>query len=87
MRTGDDVRYRVRTVNFTQVTTTAKGRVATTSTEAAPPVTIVDPNLIPSEPTRKRSTSIDLSQEDESPSAMQIIGCCNEDGLGLSGWW
>ena len=84
MRVGDEVRYRVRTVNFTQVTTTAKGRVATTNTEAAP---VVDPNSIPVEPTRRRSTSVDLTQEEESPSAMQIVGCCNEDGLGLTGWW
>lgn len=84
MRIGEEVRFRVRSVNFTQVTTTAKGRVATTNTVAAP---VVDQNSIPAEPTRRRSTSVDLSQEDESPSAMQVVGCCNEDGLGLTGWW
>ena len=84
MRAGDEVRFRVRTVNFTQITTTAKGRIAVTNTEAAP---VVDPNSVPVEPTRRRSTSFDLSKEEESPSAMQIIGCCNEDGLGLLNWW
>ena len=86
MRTGDRIRFRVRTVNFTHVTSTAKGRVATTNTEAASMAT-VNTNSIPAEPTRKRSTSVDLSQEEESPSAMQIIGCVNEDGLGLIDWW
>jgi hypothetical protein len=36
---------------------------------------------------RRRSSSSLGLREDEAPSAMQIVGCINEDGLGLVSWW
>ena len=38
-------------------------------------------------PVRRRSSSVGLQEADEIPAAMQIIGCANEDGLGLVSWW
>ncbi len=103
MRVGDEVRFRVRSINFTQVTTTAKGRIATTNTSEATSVIMSDERIqnisnpttqpLPfaqledGSVTRKRSSSVDLSNEEELPAAMQIVGCCNEDGLGLLSWW
>jgi DNA-directed RNA polymerase III subunit RPC8 len=108
------IRFRVRTINFTRVTTTAKGITATTTSEThsssvggiiatsagvsaaasgggpgeadSSSAALLDlPGVPPVR--RKRSTSFDLDKEQEAPSAMQIIGCINEDGLGLTAWW
>jgi hypothetical protein len=38
-------------------------------------------------PVRRRSSSFDIPKESEIPPYMQIIGCINEDGLGLTQWW
>jgi DNA-directed RNA polymerase III subunit RPC8 len=108
------IRFRVRTINFTRVTTTAKGITATVTSETHSgsgggiiatsagvssaagasaasgggpgEAELLDlPGVPPVR--RKRSTSFDLDKEQEAPSAMQIIGCINEDGLGLTAWW
>ncbi|KDO30114.1 hypothetical protein SPRG_05306 [Saprolegnia parasitica CBS 223.65] len=71
----EEVRFRVTNINFTRVTKTAKG-IQATVTEAAD-----------SASSRRRSSSVDLSEHDPKPSAMQIIGTIDEDGLGLSSWW
>eukprot|EP00607_Mallomonas_marina_P008268 CAMPEP_0182417462 /NCGR_PEP_ID=MMETSP1167-20130531/1955_1 /TAXON_ID=2988 /ORGANISM="Mallomonas Sp, Strain CCMP3275" /LENGTH=124 /DNA_ID=CAMNT_0024591069 /DNA_START=492 /DNA_END=862 /DNA_ORIENTATION=- len=97
----EEIRFRVRTVNFTKVVTNAKGMQATTTSETKaesgqPSAQIM--NLNPLHKTsgmnvsenkdempmsiRRRSSSIGLLDDDEMPSAMQIIGCVNEDGLG-----
>ncbi|KAF1778966.1 protein of unknown function DUF4455 [Phytophthora cactorum] len=36
---------------------------------------------------RRRSSSVDLSDNDPTPSAIHILGTIDEDGLGLSSWW
>eukprot|EP01041_Mallomonas_annulata_P003228 gene3228-6382_t len=98
---GEEVRFRVRTINFTKVTTTAKGTQATTTTETKGPN--AQPSLLNSlhkpaiggindltteDPAvRRRSSSIGIQNDEELPAVMQIIGSMNEDGLGLTSWW
>ncbi|TYZ64823.1 hypothetical protein PybrP1_004957 [[Pythium] brassicae (nom. inval.)] len=36
---------------------------------------------------RRRSSSVDLSDTDPTPSAIHILGTIDEDGLGLTSWW
>ncbi|OQR83913.1 DNA-directed RNA polymerase III subunit RPC8 [Achlya hypogyna] len=71
----EEIRFRVTNINFTRVTKTAKG-IQATITEATDSST-----------SRRRSSSVDLSDHDPKPSALQIIGTIDEDGLGLSSWW
>ncbi|CAM9682001.1 unnamed protein product [Choristocarpus tenellus] len=85
---NDFVRFRVRTLNFTEVTTTATGIQATTLSQgrdggAASAATGGDsaPRV------RERGRSVDLTSQAEAPSAMTITGSMNEEGLGLTSWW
>jgi DNA-directed RNA polymerase III subunit RPC8 len=104
-----EIRFKVKSIHFTQVTNTAKGVQATTTTTAhshsfpkssssggggggeqggggedeedasgsAPrPVSL-----------RKRSTSVDLSDNHTRPASMHIVASICEDGLGLTSWW
>lgn len=79
MEPKEEIRFRVRTINFTRVTTSAKGIQSTTTTEC-------QSNNDTTGLTRRRSSSMGVS-EDAVPAAMQIIGSINEDGLGLVSWW
>ena len=36
---------------------------------------------------RRSSSSIGLPPDENLPSVMQVIGCVNEEGLGLVSWW
>lgn len=102
MEIGAPIRFKVKSIQFTQVTNTAKGMQATTTTTDhsisfpntpeiqselqegdAPPPPIPDrtPML------RKRSTSVDLTESQHIPAAMQIVASICEDGLGLTSWW
>mmetsp|Transcript_24594 Transcript_24594/g.36221 ORF Transcript_24594/g.36221 Transcript_24594/m.36221 type:complete len:158 (+) Transcript_24594:128-601(+) len=86
MQAGDKIRFRVRTIDFTSLTTTAKGITATTTSEMKSNTNDdIDDTPLPG--VRRRSTSIDLGKDAEVPSAMRIMGCVNEDGLGVTSWW
>ena len=94
MDVGEEVRFRVRTIHFTGLTMTAKGVTATTTSESQEMPTIKTEKKngkqgdeVPQATVRRRSSSIGLSSEDEVPAAMQVIGCMNDFGLGLIGWW
>ena len=73
---GEKIRFRVRSVNFTQVHETQLGRQATTTSSLK----------TEGDQVRKRSSSVDLTTVDQPPPMMQIIGLVNEDGLGLLSW-
>ena len=89
------IRIRVRTINFTRLTTTAKGVEATTTSEfhvkqAAVPAlhrNLSDTIDESASMIRRRSSSSLGLAEEELPAAMQVIGCANDDGLGLVAWW
>ncbi|KAF0695185.1 Aste57867_13992 [Aphanomyces stellatus] len=80
MYLNEEIRFRVTNINFTRVLKTAKGMQAVTEAADTKP----DKHENPS---RRRSSSVDLSESDPKPSALQIIGTIDEDGLGLSSWW
>ncbi len=88
MEIGSEIRFKVKSIQFTQVTNTAKGVQATTTTTA-------HSHSIPKEqeektsdkPLRKRSLSVDLSDADNLPPTMHIVASICEDGLGLTSWW
>jgi DNA-directed RNA polymerase subunit E'/Rpb7 len=90
MDIGAEIRFKVKSIQFTTVTNTAKGVQATTTTtdysHSVPKVEQEDkgskPHLL-----RKRSTSVDLSDSHNVPAAMQIVASICEDGLGLTSWW
>ncbi|CCI46337.1 unnamed protein product [Albugo candida] len=86
MDLNEEIRFRVTNVNFTQVHKTAKGMQATTSesTEKKDKASLKRGNL---DDKRRRLSSVDLSDSDPTPSAMQILGTIDEDGLGLTSWW
>lgn len=95
MNIGSEIRFRVKSIHYTAVTHTAKGRHSvTTSLQQqhqqgnSPEV----PQRVPRKPSfsdleRKRSTSISEESGGQHPSAMHIIGSICEDGLGLTSWW
>lgn len=96
MEIGSEIRFKVKSINFTQVTNTAKGVQATTTTTAhsvrTPSVertlSVGSSNeIMDGRPVRKRSTSIDLSDSQTVPASMHIVASICEDGLGLTGWW
>lgn len=99
MDIGAEIRFKVKGINFTQVTNTAKGMQATTSTTARLPrfATAANNNAgeggmdgddtVDTGPVRKRSTSVDLSDSMKIPPSMHITASICEDGLGLVSWW
>lgn len=96
MDIGAEIRFKVKSINFTQVTNTAKGVQATTTTTAH---SIRTPSgeralsvgsasdVMDNRPVRKRSASIDLSDSQKVPASMHIVASICEDGLGLTSWW
>jgi DNA-directed RNA polymerase subunit E'/Rpb7 len=88
MEIGAEIRFKVKSIHFTQVTNTAKGVQATTTTTA-------HSHSFPKEqeektsdkPLRKRSASVDLSDASNLPASMHIVASICEDGLGLTSWW
>ena len=109
------IRFRVRTINFTRLTTsfkgveqtttseihngshvintmnTSAGAMATSSTLNLPAVVhrgLSDAEDLPPAVRRQRSSSsIGITNDENLPAVMQVIGCVNEDGLGLLSWW
>ena len=96
MHIGAEIRFKVKSINFTQVTNTAKGVQATTTTTSQ---SIRTPRAVEralsvgsasdgnATRVRKRSTSVDVTDSDEVPASMSIIASICEDGLGLTSWW
>ena len=102
MELGAEIRFKVKGINFTQVTNTAKGMQATTtSTTAGMPrflssgssgnttdgYGIDGDDVLETGPVRKRSSSVDLSDSMKIPASMHITASICEDGLGLTSWW
>ena len=90
MEIGAQIRFKVKSIQFTQVTNTAKGVQATTiTTEHSHEIPMAEKEDLAEKPQilRKRSLSVDLSDTHSAPSAMQIIASICEDGLGLTSWW
>lgn len=101
MEIGSEIRFKVKAINFTQITNTAKGMQATTismgSTNSArsssdkgmgrqASSSNTDDKIQPLQ--RRRSSSVSVVDEVHAlPSTMQIIGSICEDGLGLTSWW
>ena len=88
MHIGSEIRFKVKSIHFTQVTNTAKGVQATTTTTAHShsfPKEQEERNI--GKPLRKRSTSVDLSECQNLPASMHIVASICEDGLGLTSWW
>mmetsp|Transcript_20325 Transcript_20325/g.26340 ORF Transcript_20325/g.26340 Transcript_20325/m.26340 type:complete len:271 (-) Transcript_20325:189-1001(-) len=81
---GLEVRFQVKAITFTQVSAQKRGLQATTTS-------IEKASGVKQAPThtgvRRRSSSIDLDSSAPIPSAMQVFGSINADGLGPTGWW
>ena len=110
MEIGAQIRFKVKSINFTQITSTAKGTQATTTTTAQAHGAM-HPNMMSSsggvesgsshhhhrggvgdsveksQPVRKRSLSVDLSESQNVPATMHVVASICEDGLGLTSWW
>lgn len=98
MELGAEIRFKVKSINFTRVINTAKGVQATTTTtsQLSKPSTAerslsvgseTSTSNVPDRPVRKRSTSADLSESSQLPASMHIVASICEDGLGLTSWW
>ena len=92
MYIGAEIRCRVKSIHFTQVTNTAKGVQAVTSMQGMSNETeqntgIGRDTLPDHHPVRKRSSSVGLQSEATVSPAMQIVASIREDGLGLVEWW
>jgi DNA-directed RNA polymerase III subunit RPC8 len=96
MEIGAEIRFKVKSINFTQVTNTAKGMQATTTTTAQ---AAIHPDMTRTadgagadsttaqQPVRKRSISVDLTEFQNMPSSMHVVASICDDGLGLTSWW
>lgn len=91
MYVGAEIRFKVKSINFTQITNTAKGLQATmTTTSHLPPSSSSRGDSSANEskrPVRQRSSSVGIDDSRDLPPAMHIIGSICEDGLGLVSWW
>jgi DNA-directed RNA polymerase III subunit RPC8 len=99
MELGAEIRFKVKSIQFTQVVNTAKGVQATTTTTAhshsfppasgsKSPADMEDVSSLDRPISlRKRSTSFDLSDVHNLPASMHIVASICEDGLGLTSWW
>lgn len=88
MEIGAEIRFKVKSIQFTQITDTAKGMQATTTMTAHSHTFPKEQEEKTSDkPLRKRSLSVDISEASAVPATMQIIASICEDGLGLTSWW
>lgn len=100
MELGSSIRFKVKALEFTQVTNTVKGVQATTTTtskyyggansnKTSPPDMHHSSNTNDDNPgpVRKRSSSVDLTNNDKTPACFYIVASICEDGLGLLSWW
>jgi DNA-directed RNA polymerase subunit E'/Rpb7 len=93
MEIGAEIRFKVKSINFTRVINTAKGVQATTTTTSQSHPTMERSLSVGSEssvaerPVRKRSASADLIESSQLPASMHVVASICEDGLGLTSWW
>jgi DNA-directed RNA polymerase III subunit RPC8 len=92
MYIGAEIRCRVKSIHFTQVTNTAKGVQAVTSMQGMSNESEIQSggsgkDTHDQHPVRKRSSSVGLQSEAVVSPAMQIVASIREDGLGLVEWW
>lgn len=91
MEIGAEIRFKIKSIHFTQVTNTAKGVQATTTTTAhsqeIPSKESDEPNIPEPRSLRKRSLSVEISDMSNLPASMKIVASICEDGLGLTTWW
>lgn len=92
MDIGAMIRFKVKSINFTQITNTAKGLQATTTTTGLAPSSKTrkrsdDLDVSNCDTVRRRSSSVSLDETKALPPGMQIIASICEDGLGLTSWW
>lgn len=97
MYIGAEIKFKVKSLNFTKVTNTAKGVQATATTishsnksDAATSARLRSLSIGSDkggEQTKRRSSSLDLTDADNVPASMQIVASICEDGLGLAEWW
>eukprot|EP00934_Nitzschia_sp_Nitz4_P005715 Nitzschia sp. Nitz4//scaffold5_size260463//52092//52970//NITZ4_000953-RA/size260463-processed-gene-0.57-mRNA-1//1//CDS//3329555253//5705//frame0 len=87
MELGAQIRFKVKSIQFTQVTNTAKGVQATTTMTAHSHAFPKEEEKTVDKPLRKRSLSLDLSDVSDMPASMHIVASICEDGLGLTSWW
>lgn len=93
MEIGAEIRFKVKSINFTRVINTAKGVQATTTTTSQSQPTmerslsVGSESSVPERPVRKRSASVDLTESAELPASMHVVASICEDGLGLISWW
>lgn len=96
MEIGSSIRFKVKALEFTQITNTAKGVQATTTTtskyytntssNSSSELHHSAPNSeeAVAGPVRKRSSSVDLTNNDKTPACFYIVASICEDGLGLT---
>ena len=97
---GAQIRFKVKSINFTRVTNTVKGvQATTTTTRHSTSAASVERTLSGAKsskadvdeemdmPVRKRSSSVDLSDSQKVPASMHITASICEEGLGLTSWW
>jgi DNA-directed RNA polymerase III subunit RPC8 len=92
MEIGAEIRFKVKSMNFTQVTNTAKGMQATTTTTAQLPTfsggkQSRSDDATEGGPVRRRSSSVGLDETQALPASMHIVASICEDGLGCTSWW
>mmetsp|Transcript_33058 Transcript_33058/g.37129 ORF Transcript_33058/g.37129 Transcript_33058/m.37129 type:complete len:309 (-) Transcript_33058:168-1094(-) len=95
MDLGAEIRFKIKSIHFTQVTNTAKGVQATTTTTAHSHEMPTSNNKeqeegkSPDQPRsiRKRSLSVEINDMSNLPASMNIVASICEDGLGLTSWW
>ncbi len=94
MEIGAEIRFKIKSIHFTQVTNTAKGVQATTTTTAHSQELPKESEENTQEPPipkarflRKRSLSVEISDISNLPASMNIVASICEDGLGLTSWW
>lgn len=90
MELGAEIRFKIKSIHFTQVTNTAKGVQATTTTTAHSqgiPKESEEGKSLDARPLRKRSLSVEISDMSNLPASMNIVASICEDGLGLTSWW
>jgi DNA-directed RNA polymerase III subunit RPC8 len=96
MEIGAEIRFKVKSMNFTQVTNTAKGMQATTTTTSQTPTfsnggrkarSGSSDDAAEGGPIRRRSSSVGLDEHQALPASMHIVASICEDGLGCTAWW
>jgi len=88
MDLGSEIRFKVKAINFTQVTNTAKGVQATTTSTSLDRASKMNNGGSKDHGNmRKRSSSVDVSDDAKMPASMQIVASICDDGLGLTSWW